>query len=159
MLQLFSAFHLVQANNLNVTTVALNNGVTTFECWQLNAPFIPTGNTEITNLGPLGGTVNSNFVIVPAGATVGPGTANAVQYIAVLSGQLLLKVTSSGQQAIVNGGAHGLVFIAETTGSGFTATVSPGSSSVIVTLPVQNAAIPDHIFLHFGQCWDLEMNY
>jgi len=157
MLQLLSAFHLVRANHLNITTVALNNNVTTFECWQLNAPLNPFDNSEILSLGPLGGTVDSNFLIVPAGTTLGPGVASAVQYAAVLSGQLLLKVTSSGQQAIVNGGAHGLVLVAET--SGFAATVISDTSSVIVTLPVQDNAIPDHIFLKFGQCTELEMNY
>jgi len=158
MLQLFFAFHLVQANHLNLTTVALdNNNITRFECWQLEAPLNTYDNTEITSLGLLGGTTDAEFLIIPSGATVGPGPAGPVQYAAVLSGQILLKVVASGQQAIVNGGVHGLVFVAEP--SGFTVNVLSDTSSVIVTMPVQDNAIPDHIFLHFGQCTDFDMSY
>lgn len=81
------------------------------------------------------------------------------RYNVVLSGTLLLSVNSTGQSAVIEGGAHGLFLVTDTAGIGHTATISPQAPSVVLMLPIKDAVIPAHTVLHDGQCLKCEKNF
>lgn len=81
-LTLFSGIGLAQAGHLNLTTIALVNNVSVFQCWQLNQTidFLgPNGTSNSTTLGPLGSQVNATWLSSPAGAFNPEHPANAVE--------------------------------------------------------------------------------
>lgn len=79
------------------------------------------------------------------------------RYNVVLSGTLILSVNSTGQSAVIEGGAHGLLLVTDTAGAGHTAAISPQAPSVVVMLPIKDDVIPAHTVLHDGQCQKCEM--
>ena len=72
-----------QSGHLNLTTIALVNNVSVFQCWQLNQPISPVpssaGIVNSTMLGPLGDPVNATWLSAPAGAALGQHHADAVE--------------------------------------------------------------------------------
>ena len=82
-----SGIGLAQSEHLNLTTIALVNGVSVFQCWQLNQTIVPTaisapgpsGVVKNSTLGPLGDPVDATWLSVPGGTPVRDHPANAVE--------------------------------------------------------------------------------
>ena len=81
------------------------------------------------------------------------------RYNVVLSGTLLLNVTSTGETAVIKGGAHGLLLVTDTSGEGHSAAISTHAPSVVMMLPIKDDVVPAHTVLHGGQCLECEMNF
>jgi hypothetical protein len=85
------------------------------------------------------------------------------RYNVILSGTLLLNVNSTGQSAMIEGGAHGLILVTDTDpnimGVGHSAATSPHAPSVVLMLPIKDNVVPAHTVLHDGQCLECEMNF
>ena len=81
------------------------------------------------------------------------------RYNVVLSGTLLLGVNSTGQSAVIEGGAHGLILVTDTMGIGHSAAISSRAPSIALMLPIKDDVVPLHTVLHDGQCLDSEMNF
>jgi hypothetical protein len=81
-LQLLSGICLAQSDHLNITTIAVVNNVSVFQCWQLNQTITalpPAGIVNSTTLGPLGDPVNATWLSAPAGTLLGQHHAAAVE--------------------------------------------------------------------------------
>lgn len=80
---LLSGTGLVQAEHLNLTTIALVDGVSVFQCWRLNQTIVPTqtpvGIVKNSTLGPLGGAIDASWLSAPAGSFTPSHAANAVE--------------------------------------------------------------------------------
>lgn len=77
---------LAAAESLNITTLAARNNRSTLECWALEPDFAVstesgTAGSKSLSLGPIGGSSNSSYSVIPAKFDGGRHNAPALQYV------------------------------------------------------------------------------
>lgn len=77
---------LAAAESFNVTALSARNSLSTLECWALEPSFkvsteSGTAGSKSLNLGPIGGTANSTYGVIPAKFNGGRHNAPTAQYV------------------------------------------------------------------------------
>ena len=85
-------------------------------------------------------------------------TANAKlrhRWVAFLSGEAIISIPNSDQRAHIQGGKHGLIFVADTTDVSIEGhlTMYPGDvETTALQIPTADGQIPAHVVLCKGVC-------
>ncbi|KAF9869309.1 small secreted protein [Colletotrichum karsti] len=139
---------------LNITAVAARNGVSHFECWELNTPFTSSNQSGLvkTRTASLGDVSKMTYNVVPAGFDGGFHPAPSNQWVILLSGLGVITLPDNTSTTITaNGGGFGLVFATDTAdrtrqGHG---SIFPGvTESIALQIPTRNNEIPKHRVLY-----------
>lgn len=77
---------LAAAESFNVTALSARNSLSTLECWALEPSFkvsteSGTAGSKTLNLGPIGGSGNSTYGVIPAKFNGGRHNAPTPQYV------------------------------------------------------------------------------
>ncbi|KAL8728278.1 MAG: hypothetical protein Q9166_005519 [cf. Caloplaca sp. 2 TL-2023] len=131
--------------SLNVTAISAKNGASTIECWQLSAPFKPSGEAGVSgaSFAQLGKAGNASYALIPA------------RYVAFLSGEAVVSVPGSGESAMIKGGKDGLIIAADTADvskKGHDTRYPTAEQTNAIQIPTADGKVPAHTVLYSGPC-------
>ncbi|KJZ78300.1 hypothetical protein HIM_02338 [Hirsutella minnesotensis 3608] len=140
-----------------ITAISAANGHSTIECWQLEAPVqfssVPgTNGASNTFLGPV---KSAEYTVIPSHFDGGIHNAPRAQFVAFLSGQAHVTIPDSDEEALIEGGANGVIIAVDTSDvskQGHRTTYPSNVSTNVLQLPFADGKIPPHKVLHSGPC-------
>ncbi|KJZ75180.1 hypothetical protein HIM_05374 [Hirsutella minnesotensis 3608] len=143
--------------NFTITAIAASNGHSIIQCWQLYAP------VQLSNVSGTAGASNTQlgsvescaYTIIPPNFDGGLHNAPAAQYVSFLSGSAHITVPGSQDEAVVDGGADGLIIVTDTVDvskQGHRTVYPEDNPTVALQIPLERGRIPKHIVLHSGPC-------
>ncbi|KAI4201283.1 MAG: hypothetical protein LQ350_003320 [Teloschistes chrysophthalmus] len=146
--------------HLNITAISAKNGVSTIECWVLDAPPVIASEAGIagaafTQLGKAG---NLSYAVIPPRFDDGFHNAPVAQYVAFTSGEAIISVPGSDEKAFIKGGKYGLIFAADTASvskKGHATQYPSDQETTAFQIPTADGEIPPHTVLHPGPCRQL----
>lgn len=154
-----TGFTIAQTNSnityLTATALVTKNNHSAFECWRLKEPFkrssVPgVSGTQVTTIS---NNTNFAYTILPPRYDGGIHTAPAGQLVHFLSGIAHLTLPHNNSvDAWILGGVGGLLFAADTAGTGHRTQYPSDQSTVAITAPFEGGKIPEHIVLTDGPC-------
>ncbi|KAJ5224053.1 hypothetical protein N7468_008595 [Penicillium chermesinum] len=147
-LLLIVASTLATTEYLNITTLAARNNRSTLECWALEPGFKTstesgTAGSKSLNLGPIGGSSNSTYGVIPANFNGGRHNAPTAQY------------------AYVAGGKNGAILALDTADVsklGHITTYPSSENTVSFEIPLGAEGVPAHRVLYQGPCKGAELS-
>ncbi|MCJ1307873.1 hypothetical protein MMC25_001521 [Agyrium rufum] len=156
------AFATVPSSSFNVTAIAAVNGASRLQCWQLSSPLVVTSTSMgIVEVQQFGNLANASWSRYPANFVTSVHPAPYVQWVVFLSGETIIRLPSSSDEAFFFGGKYGLMLATDT------ADVSPeghftdtGNGEVTgLEIPTADGLVPGHHVLHGGPCVKNDLNY
>ncbi|TEY73571.1 hypothetical protein BOTCAL_0076g00020 [Botryotinia calthae] len=150
--------------NFNITAITASNNISIFQCWQLTDPIISTeqpgyGSEMIfQNLGAIG---NATFGYLPANFPGAAHVAPASQYVAFLSGQVVITIPETNQTATFKAGANGIIIDTDTQDVSANGHVTASLDEAVATLsmPFSGDTAPGYVVLHEGVCGEEELQF
>ncbi|KAL8723925.1 MAG: hypothetical protein Q9181_007078 [Wetmoreana brouardii] len=144
-------------DKLNITAISAEDGASTIECWQLNAPFRASNEAGVSGVSfaQLGKAGNASYAVIPPEFNGGLHNAPAVQYVAFIAGEAVLSVPESGQSASIKGGKDGLIIAADTADvsrKGHDTYYPSGEETIGIQIPTADGDVPAHTVLYSGPC-------
>ncbi|KJZ76309.1 hypothetical protein HIM_04391 [Hirsutella minnesotensis 3608] len=132
-----------------VTAISAVDGRSTIECWHLDAPVqissVPgTDGASNTNLGPV---TSLAYTVIPSHFDGGLHNAPCAQFVSFLSGQAVVTIPGTDEEAIIEGGANGLIIAVDTSDvskEGHRTTYPGDTPTVALQLPFPGGKIPPH---------------
>lgn len=166
---------------LNVTALWGENGASVLQCWQILPGFTTSSQsgTAGASILQLGAVANMSYSVLPPGFNAGLHNAPTEQYVpaipvlvyslvliwlpsslvgkrwvAFLSGQAHVTLPGSSVDAIIVGGANGLIFAADTAARSTQGHITnyPSKQATRVLQIPTNGGIPNHNVLYSGPC-------
>ncbi|KAF2728010.1 hypothetical protein EJ04DRAFT_504788 [Polyplosphaeria fusca] len=140
---------------LTATALVTKNNASAFECWQLNEPFKRSSVPGVSGaqVATIGNYTDLGYTILPPRYDGGIHTAPVPQLVHYVSG--LAYITFPGDDtssAFFVGGIGGLLFAADTTGTGHITRYPSDEITVAITAPFEDGKIPGHVVLGSGAC-------
>ncbi|KAJ6155132.1 hypothetical protein N7470_005698 [Penicillium chermesinum] len=165
-LLLIVASTLATTEYLNITTLAARNNRSTLECWALEPGFKTstesgTAGSKSLNLGPIGGSSNSTYGVIPANFNGGRHNAPTAQWVIFLSGLAHITLPDSTVEAYVAGGKNGAILALDTADVsklGHITTYPSSENTVSFEIPLGAEGVPAHRVLYQGPCKGAELS-
>ncbi|KAF2621200.1 hypothetical protein BU25DRAFT_416302 [Macroventuria anomochaeta] len=161
---LLSFFTTILAQSSNTTyltapaLVTLNNR-TAIQCWRLTTPFVTssTPGTKGAKAAVISNATNLAYTVLPPRFNGGLHTAPVPQLVHFLSGLAHITLPDDPSQDLwLVGGAGGLLFAADTTGSGHITTYPSDHETVGLLAPFESGRVPGYEVLQSGACSGLQ---
>ncbi|KAF6795452.1 small secreted protein [Colletotrichum sojae] len=158
--QVFSFLALVGttlAARLNITAIGAHDGLSRFECWELNAPFMATNQTglEGTRATALGDVSRMTYNVFPAGFDSPLHPAPGNQWVVLLKGLAFITLPNNTSTTFTStGGETGLFFatdVAELSEQGHGTLFPGGTETLALQIPTEHNKIPKHRVLHVNK--------
>ncbi|KAI2608592.1 uncharacterized protein GGS25DRAFT_284208 [Hypoxylon fragiforme] len=153
----------VTSLKFNTTSISARNGSSTLECWEFDGPVSVSSDPsyyDVVNAG-LGPISNLTYTYVPPQHEPILHTAPFKQWVFIVTGLTYFTLPDDpSTTALITGGEFGLVFASDTPDVSVRGHASsfPGlTDTICLQMPVAGDKIPDHRFLHMGQCNAEEM--
>lgn len=138
--------------------VTINNR-TAIQCWRLNAPFVTssTPGTIGAQAAVLANATNFAYTVLPPRFNGGQHTAPVPQLVHFVSGLAHVTLPDDPSQDLwLLGGAGGLLFAVDTTGSGHVTMYPSDQSTVGLLAPFEGGRIPSYEVIREGACEGLQ---
>lgn len=158
---LFSSSTTHASNTTYLTAPALVtiNNHTTIQCWRLTNPFVTssTPGTVGAQAAVLANVTNFAYTILPPRFNGGQHTAPVPQMVHFVSGLAHITLPDDPRQELwLPGGAGGLLFAVDTTGSGHVTTYPSDQSTLGILVPFEGGQLPGYEVIKEGACEGLQ---
>ncbi|KAK8188823.1 hypothetical protein IWZ00DRAFT_299956 [Phyllosticta capitalensis] len=136
----------------SLVTNAQNNSA--LECWKFTTPLTVPSTPGISGsmLYAFNLSTANEYTVIPARFDGGIHNAPAPQFVYFTSGLAHISLPHGDDEAWILGGANGLIFAGDTTGTGHATTYPSDQATVALALPVEGGKPPPYAVLHQGPC-------
>ncbi|KAG9675518.1 hypothetical protein KCU99_g4530, partial [Aureobasidium melanogenum] len=139
------------AQSLNVSTIAVQNGTSTLECWSLESPTSGRGAQNY----PLGDFSDAFIGAIPPQTHIGQAWAPSIQYSMILQGLVHISLPTSKDEIYIQPGPLSILLVIDQRNVSISGHITdfPGSETTLIAqFPVAGNQIPVHTKLHSGPC-------
>ncbi|KAI0338965.1 hypothetical protein BDW22DRAFT_1362300 [Trametopsis cervina] len=139
---------------LQATSIVTKNGNSAFECWRLSNPFVTSTAAGTSGASSLfiDNLANVTYTVLPERFEGGVHNAPHPQLVIFLSGLAHITLPHAPQSVWAFGGAEGLIFAVDTTGTGHNTSYPGPIPTVALQIPLAGGVLPPYSVVHEGPC-------
>ncbi|KAI4819833.1 hypothetical protein E4T44_10383, partial [Aureobasidium sp. EXF-8845] len=137
------------AQNLNVSTLAVQNGSSVLECWSLGSPTSGAGAQNY----PLGDFSKAFIGAIPPHTYIGQAWPSSIQYSMILQGLVHFSLPNSKDEIYIQPGPLSVLLVIDQRNVSISGHITefPGEETTLIAqFPITGNQVPAHTVLHSG---------